>query len=560
MKPAFLPAALSLLPFVSFAQTVNAQPPTPVFPPVAPAPQVTPANPAVPPARPVPEPYPATEKPDYDFAQWEPASPFNFQKYDRPSLEHPINCIVIHDIEGPGMSAVRWFQNPKARVSSHYVVDADGKAYQLVKERDVAWHAGNGDINRRSVGIEHDGFAYRPGFYNAREYEGSARLVRDISRRYNIPRDRAHIFGHAEVPNPNDPTKFGGGSGHTDPGPYWDWDTFMALVRNDARIAPTAPPFHDEIPLDLPLNGQIFVMIRPGEKRTAYFSFTNTGDDPWLADTKPPRPNPELRQAGPVYLGNAGDVAPSGYGATDWISPRYAASPMNGDVLPGQVGTFAVPFTAPPVAGGQFNLNLRLSKVLPAPHVPIPFGPTRIVTYATVPWRIDAPLSASPPAGWSEKKLPDGQRVFWRPAARQAQIATPNAPQPDVLTWSAPLPIGGHWDVYVRVVPGNRKTSALSFEIPVADTSVHSARWNGKPTAENAIEPGWHKLGRYEFQAAPLINTPGVRPGDKEPAAPQAKGIVKLLPYPYFKDAAGGVLIAGDVRFVGPFAKDAKAP
>ena len=526
--------------------------PNPQVPPVPPE-----TAPAIPRVRPVPEPYPAAEKPDNGFAQWEPASPFNFQKFDRPSLEHPINCIVIHDIEGPGMSAVRWFQNPKARVSSHYVVDADGKAYQLVKERDVAWHAGNGDINRRSVGIEHDGFAYRPGFYNAREYEGSARLVRDIALRHNIPRDRTHIFGHAEVPNPNDPTKFGGGSAHTDPGPYWDWDAFMALVRNDAQIAPTASPFHDEIPLDLTLGTPISLIIRPGEKRTAQFSFTNTGDDPWLADTKPPRPNPELRQAGPVYLGRAGELfSNDGFARADWISPRYAAAPADGDVLPGQVGRFAVPLTAPPVAGGQFNLDLRLSKVLPAPHAPIPFGPTRSVTYSVVPWKIDAPLPASPPAGWSEKQLPSGQRVFWRPAVRQPQ--TTDATPTDLITWSAPLPIGGHWDVYVRDVPGSRKTGAMAFEIPVADTSVHSARWDGKPSPADAPEPGWHKLGRYEFQATPAQNIPGVRPGDKEAAAPTVKGIVNLLPYTYFKDAAGGVLIAGEVRFVGPFAKDAK--
>ena len=50
-----------------------------------------------------------------------------------------------------------------------------------------------------------------------------------------MPIDRAHIVGHAKVPAPRGGR---GGSGHhTDPGPYWRWGHYLALVRRYAYPA-----------------------------------------------------------------------------------------------------------------------------------------------------------------------------------------------------------------------------------------------------------------------------------------------------------------------------------
>src|SRR5688500_18466289 len=79
---------------------------------------------------------PAVETPDEPGAIWEPAAPTNYQKANRPA-DRPIDMVVIHDIEGTAEGCVRWFQNPAARVSAHYVVDADtDRIWQQVKERD----------------------------------------------------------------------------------------------------------------------------------------------------------------------------------------------------------------------------------------------------------------------------------------------------------------------------------------------------------------------------------------------------------------------------------------
>lgn len=59
-----------------------------------------------------------------------------------------------------GTAALQRLRDPQARVSSHYVVEEDGRIFQLVPEERRAWHAGAGswmgraDINSRSIGIE----------------------------------------------------------------------------------------------------------------------------------------------------------------------------------------------------------------------------------------------------------------------------------------------------------------------------------------------------------------------------------------------------------------------
>ena len=57
----------------------------------------------------------------------------------------------------------------------------------------------------------------------------------NAGRRYDIPIDRQHIIGHADVPDPSHPGELGGSDHHTDPGPYWKWGYYLRLVRRYAR-------------------------------------------------------------------------------------------------------------------------------------------------------------------------------------------------------------------------------------------------------------------------------------------------------------------------------------
>ncbi|WP_077799423.1 N-acetylmuramoyl-L-alanine amidase [Streptomyces sp. JHA26] len=178
---------------------------------------------------------PGVEKPreegavDYAGARWVAAADANWRRADRPD-DFGIDMVVVHVTQGSFASAVRAFQDPGHQAAAHYIVGQDGHVTQMIRELDVAYHAGNRDYNERSVGIEHEGFVDRPQDFTDAMYAASARLTAGVCARYGIPVDREHIIGHVEVP----------GTDHTDPGPYWDWGRYLELVRRTATSGPSA--------------------------------------------------------------------------------------------------------------------------------------------------------------------------------------------------------------------------------------------------------------------------------------------------------------------------------
>lgn len=451
---------------------------------------------------------PAADTPDEPGAVWEPAAPTNFQRANRPA-SGPIDTVVIHDIEGTAEGCVRWFQNPAARVSAHYVVDAEtGRVWQQVMERDIGWHAGNRDVNARSIGIEHEGYAYRPGFFTPTLYEASARLVRSITTRHNIPRDRTRIIAHAEVPSLRDPTRRGGSSGHTDPGPYWDWDYYMALVRNDARLESQTFPLR----------------LRPGEKAEATVTLTNTGDDAWPSH-RTGRQNLQVQARGPVYLGAVGaeDYASPFFGIREWVSPRIAAAPaQDGDAAPGAPARFTFLLNGPR-ALGTVTERFRAVKVPVAPEKPVPFGPTVTATVEVVPWELirNAGGEGFSAPGWSIKGSEAAGRIAWR----KVEGTKPRTAAGAAAQWKTALPISGEWDVYVRWPVGAGRAAKAVYEIETADgekamVTLDQRKGGGK----------WQRLGRFQIDDPKAVT---VRLSEGE--------------------GASGVIVAESLRFIGPF-------
>jgi N-acetyl-anhydromuramyl-L-alanine amidase AmpD len=154
-------------------------------------------------------------------------APCTYQSAVRPA-QYKVLQVVIHDIEGTARDALNVFQNVKSNVSVQYIVDSDGTIYQVLRDHDIGFHAGNLWYNQHSVGIEHAGFAAAGWqWYNATEYLASAKLTAYLLEKYHIPLDHDHVVAHGTIPasalayTPN----------HVDPGPYWLWDYYLGLVH-----------------------------------------------------------------------------------------------------------------------------------------------------------------------------------------------------------------------------------------------------------------------------------------------------------------------------------------
>ncbi len=160
----------------------------------------------------------------------------------------PVEMIVIHSCEGGYAGCVSTLRNGSGsrRVSAHYVVKEDGREIsQLVDENRKAWHIGaryrsrlnsgrlshrdNVSSNNFSVGIEHGGRAAQRTWPEA-QIAASVELVRGITSRHNVPRDRYHIVSHGQLQPES----------RTDPGPNWPWTSY--LQRISAGGGGTPPP------------------------------------------------------------------------------------------------------------------------------------------------------------------------------------------------------------------------------------------------------------------------------------------------------------------------------
>jgi N-acetylmuramoyl-L-alanine amidase len=165
-------------------------------------------------------------------------NPCTYDQAGRPS-DYAINFVAIHDIEGTVQSALTTFQTVTSGVSIHYIVGADGTVYQVLHEKDVAWHVGNYWYNQHAVGIEHEGYdATGYQWYNATEYLASAKLVAYLLKKYNIPLDRYHVIAHGTVPSPTTSVM----PNHVDPGPYWLWSYYFDLIHQQGVPYPAGQP------------------------------------------------------------------------------------------------------------------------------------------------------------------------------------------------------------------------------------------------------------------------------------------------------------------------------
>ncbi|MET0295725.1 MAG: N-acetylmuramoyl-L-alanine amidase [Phenylobacterium sp.] len=139
-----------------------------------------------------------------------------------------------------GEAALERLRSEEASVSSHYLVEEDGRIFRMVPEERRAWHAGASfwrgerNVNAASIGIEivnpgHE-FGYRP--FPQAQIAAVLALTADIRSRWKIE-DR-DIVGHSDVAP----------SRKIDPGELFPWKRFAEAGHGlwaEPAAAPGAP-------------------------------------------------------------------------------------------------------------------------------------------------------------------------------------------------------------------------------------------------------------------------------------------------------------------------------
>lgn len=126
-------------------------------------------------------------------AEWRPSPNFDLR---RP------NFVILHQTTSDTSErALRTLTDPERKVSAHYLIGRDGRIFQLVDERQRAWHAGkswwggNTDLNSASIGIELDNTGEEP--FAQPQIAALLELLRGLRERHRIP--AANILAHGDV-------------------------------------------------------------------------------------------------------------------------------------------------------------------------------------------------------------------------------------------------------------------------------------------------------------------------------------------------------------------------
>ena len=103
------------------------------------------------------------------------------------------------------IESIKRLKNPKYKVSCHYLINRKGKIIQMVKEKNIAWHAGRSmwkkfnNLNNYSIGVElvnkgHD-FGYQNFTYQ--QISSLTKLCKKFKKKYLIKKE--NFLGHSDI-------------------------------------------------------------------------------------------------------------------------------------------------------------------------------------------------------------------------------------------------------------------------------------------------------------------------------------------------------------------------
>ena len=128
----------------------------------------------------------------------------NFSLPKRPKKK--IKFIIIHYTGMKKESlAIKRLQNPKSKVSSHYLIKNNGEILRLVPDLYEAWHAGVStwknfkSLNQNSIGIEITNPGHQHGYKNfsSNQIFSLKKLLNFLIKEFRI--NKKCILGHSDV-------------------------------------------------------------------------------------------------------------------------------------------------------------------------------------------------------------------------------------------------------------------------------------------------------------------------------------------------------------------------
>ena len=128
----------------------------------------------------------------------------NYSKKTR--LSSTINFVIIHYTGMQSeIESIKRLKNPKSQVSCHYLINRSGKIIQMVKDANIAWHAGKSkwkkliNLNKNSLGIELVNKGHQFGYqnFNKKQIASLILLCKKLKKKYLIKKE--NFLAHSDI-------------------------------------------------------------------------------------------------------------------------------------------------------------------------------------------------------------------------------------------------------------------------------------------------------------------------------------------------------------------------
>ena len=128
----------------------------------------------------------------------------NFTKKERSKKN--IKFVIIHYTGMQSeIESIKKLKNLKDKVSCHYLINRKGEILQMVRDRNIAWHAGKSkwkkfvNLNDCSIGIELVNKGHKLGYQNftKKQINSLIKLCKILKKKYLIKNE--NFLGHSDI-------------------------------------------------------------------------------------------------------------------------------------------------------------------------------------------------------------------------------------------------------------------------------------------------------------------------------------------------------------------------